>query len=394
MPAKPTEAETLDALLRDVPHIDQYAGTWAIREEYARALADQWTPNALREHIEANQDRRRRRMAESVQLVDGVAIVDVVGPITKYGSSLSAFGGTIELRRQLRDLQANGDVRGIVLRIDSPGGTVAGVDDVAQEIANAKVAVVAYCEDLTASAAYWIASQCDNIVANQAAHIGSIGVYLQAYDFSGYYESKGIKLHVVRSHPLKGVGAGDKITDNQLASLQRIVDGIHDLFQSRVRVGRELSDKQLEAVSTGELWLAAEAKKLGLVDKVGTLEQALDLARPATTAGSREAASASIITPAPGPRPQPSTPARARYTEPTPGSTFIHCTGGPTITEEQPIMSTATPTMSAAQQVKQLVDALVAGGEDRHVAHRQVMRDHPQLRKAFVGEQNARTSRR
>lgn len=163
------------------------------------------------------------------------------------------------------------DVSSIVLDVDSPGGTVAGVQELADLVAgvSAQKSVVAEVSDLAASAAYWIAAQANEITANASAAVGSIGVYTTIVDASRLAENAGVKIHVVSSHELKGAGVfGAPVTQAQLDDLKRNISGYADLFEAAVARGRGLTAEQTKAVATGQVWLAQEAVGLGLIDRV------------------------------------------------------------------------------------------------------------------------------
>jgi len=165
----------------DVPHWEQYTGWWAIhplRFQQFAAFCGGLNPQA---HLSAGRIARRGEEEDAAPYTvhDGVALLEIVGPMTKYGSSFAPLGAMLQTRRNLRAALADPKVRAAVLRIDSPGGTTTGTDDLAAEVltANQKKPIVAYGEDLMASAAYYVASQAEEIVATKATEIGSIGVF-------------------------------------------------------------------------------------------------------------------------------------------------------------------------------------------------------------------------
>src|SRR5690606_13420747 len=153
---------------------------------------------------------------------NGIAVINIAGPMMKGGSS---FGGasTVRTRRDIRQAVADDAVSGIMLHIDTPGGTVAGAADLAAEVREArrKKPVRAHISDLGASAAYWIASQAESITANETALIGSIGAVAVVQDTSGMAEKAGITVHVLSTGKHKGAFApGSKVTEEQLAEVQ------------------------------------------------------------------------------------------------------------------------------------------------------------------------------
>jgi len=258
--------------------LDQYCGLWAVEETRFSAQLALISKMDLRAHVAANSTRDVA--AVSQQAAPGkIAQINVTGTLTKRGSSLSESGGMIGLRRAVRSAAADPDVAAILLKIDSPGGTVAGTSDLGDEIAAArqKKPVYAFVEDLAASAAYWLASQADKIYANTAtADIGSIGVYMAVYDYSRLAANEGIEAVVIRSSPLKGAGVpGDKITDEQKAVWQELVDTSFAAFKAAIQRGRGMSDEQVAAVATGRVYRASEAQRLRLIDGIQSFDATL-----------------------------------------------------------------------------------------------------------------------
>ncbi len=136
---------------------------------------------------------------------DGVAVIPMSGPLFKGGSKFSS-ASTVDVRRAVRQARDDPEVRGILLHIDSPGGHVAGIQELADEVrATDKVKPVhAHLDDLGASAAYWVASQARHVTANATAQVGSIGVVAIVEDSSGAAELQGVKVHVVATGERKG----------------------------------------------------------------------------------------------------------------------------------------------------------------------------------------------
>jgi signal peptide peptidase SppA len=199
-----------------------------------------------------------------------VAVIRASGLLMK---PTSWFGtSTVQLRR---DIQAAADDPGtsaILLSIDSPGGTVAGLADLAADVraARKRKPVWAHIDDLGASAAYWLASQADAVYANSPdALVGSIGTILVVHDLSAMAEREGVRPVVFATGPLKGAGTpGTPVTPDQQAYFQAIVDGVQQSFDAAVMAGRTLTREQLDAAKTGGVFLAKEAKTLGLIDGI------------------------------------------------------------------------------------------------------------------------------
>lgn len=165
-----------------------------------------------------------------------------------------------------------------MLRIDSPGGSVAGTSDLAEAVkqANAKKPVYAYAEDCCCSAAYWVASQGRRLLSNSTAIVGSIGTFAVVWDSSGMYAEAGIKVHVVASAPLKGAGTdGQAITDEMLADWQREISEINDVFVAGVSKGRSMPIATARDLADGRVHVGANAEALGLIDGVASFDAAL-----------------------------------------------------------------------------------------------------------------------
>lgn len=261
--------------------LSDYFGMWCMEPAALTAFVDLVSRTDMAAHMAAFRPQPQETITQRVATKGGksVAVVRLAGTMTKAAGS---FGGTstVQARKDLRAAAADADVNGILLAIDSPGGAISGTADLAADVARArrKKPVWAHIDDLGASAAYWVASQADQIFANSAtALVGSIGTYGSVTDLSGAAEKGGVKVRVFRSGPLKGAGAvpGDPLTDEQAAHLQRTVDETQKHFAAAVKAGRGMSAAQLEAVSSGGVWLAHEAKDLKLIDGIRPLETTL-----------------------------------------------------------------------------------------------------------------------
>lgn len=264
-----------------IPHIDQYLGPWAIREDAFNALLHRARTLDLHLHFQSEdvqQAQARAAAAVEYQVVGNVAMIPLNGTLMKHESSLSGGSGTVNARRKIRAAAKNPDISSILLHIESPGGTAAGTKELADEVAEARKlkTVWAYCEDLCCSAAYWIASQAEKVFANGPAMIGSIGTYMAIADWSKLYEDAGVKVHVIRAGAFKGVGTmGTEITDEHLAEFQRLINQTNDFFLKAVARGRGLSSKRVQELADGRVHLASDAQALGLIDGVQSLDQTL-----------------------------------------------------------------------------------------------------------------------
>ena len=208
---------------------------------------------------------------ESMQIVDGIAYIPVKGILARGVSAIEKSCGVCDYGDIETDLlEASNDetVVGIVLDIDSPGGTVNGLYEVAQEIesVNAKKPVVAHTSGQMCSAAYYIAAACSAVTASPSSSVGSVGVIIQVLDETKALEMEGLKIETFRSDPMKAVGArGTSLTDDQRKYIQSIVDESAQGFKKHVMHNRRISD---ESALDGRVFSAETAKRLGFVDEV------------------------------------------------------------------------------------------------------------------------------
>jgi len=283
MPAKPLDA--LDLPEAAAPYLADYFGAWAIEPERFGQIFGHVRELNLAAHIQQTLGSQPSAFLMSSgqdyqTTPGGVAILHARGTLMKGYSSLSAGTSTVALRRQLRQAVANPDVSAILLKVDSPGGTVAGTQDLAAEVERAakQKPLIAFVEDLCASAAYWTAAAAGWIVANNdTALIGSIGTYSVVADYSEAAAKEGVRVHVLRSGNFKGAGTpGAEITAEQLAEFQRIVDSLNEQFLAAVAKHRTKTLPQVKALADGRVHPAREALALGLIDEINTLDAVVE----------------------------------------------------------------------------------------------------------------------
>ena len=206
----------------------------------------------------------------------GVATIPMIGPMMKGDSK---YGGTntLRTRRAVRRATADGDVKSIMLHIDSPGGTVSGTAELANDVrqANQRKPVFAHIEDVGASAAFWVASQARRITATPTSEVGSIGTVAVVEDSSEAAGAEGVKVHVISTGAFKGAFAdGAPVTDEHLDYLKELVGDLNKHFLAGVSRGRGLSIAKVRESADGRVFLAAEGQERGLIDAVGTIDDA------------------------------------------------------------------------------------------------------------------------
>lgn len=253
-----------------------HLGLWAIEPQYLnRAVsaikAGTWPARQAFDDGPAHPAPPRPLYTVSPQ---GIAVVQLRGAMMK-GASKYAEVDTLAVRRGVREAAADERAKAILLVIDSPGGAVPGTMELAEDVlaADQQKPTYAFIEDLGASAAYWVASQARRVSVNAAGEVGSIGVYAVIFDESEAAKMAGVQVHVVATGFYKGAfTAGAPVLPEHLAYLQERVNDTASFFFDGVKAGRGLDDAELAAVADGRVFGAQEAKKLGLVDRVESME--------------------------------------------------------------------------------------------------------------------------
>jgi protease-4 len=215
---------------------------------------------------------------------DKILIVDVDGVITEWGESRffsHREPTTFQVRQKLERALQDPDIKAVIVRINSPGGGTNASDVVYQEImdykAQAKVPVVAMQMGVAASGGYYLSCAADKIVAHPATITGSIGVIALSFGFDGLFEKIGMEARIVKSGELKDMGNPfNEWTAPEKEAMQKIVDEMFARFLGIVKKSRSLDDAQVEAISDGRVFTAAEAKRLKLVDRIGYIDDAID----------------------------------------------------------------------------------------------------------------------
>ncbi len=217
-----------------------------------------------------------------------ILIVEVEGMLTNASSGgllqptenpVSKFAQ--ELDRAAKDPQ----IKAVVLRINSPGGTVTASDTMHHLVIAYKnkthKPVVAATQEIAASGGYYVALSADKIVAHPTSVIGSIGVIFNTFDLEGTMSKIGVRNEAVKSGPLKDMASPlHKLSDAERAVMQSMVDDYYARFVSILRAHRPITDeKTLALVTDGRVFTGEQAKTLGLVDQTGQLDDAITLAQ-------------------------------------------------------------------------------------------------------------------
>jgi signal peptide peptidase SppA len=241
--------------------------------------------------FQQSQEQSKQEIERPYNVVNGIADIPIKGIIYKGGFEF--WGETDPVKKSIAVKMAAMDesVDQILLRIDSPGGSVDGVAVLAESVYQARQSkpVIAQVEGMAASAALWVASQSSKVYANSLDMVGSIGVYSVVPDDVEYWKSMGVTWHLFTTGDYKGAAeTGQEITEPQKAEFQRIVNVYFDAFKTAIKRGRGMDKKALDAISDGRLFIGPEAVAVGLVDKIQTTEQTVEnMLKPKRGAASR-----------------------------------------------------------------------------------------------------------
>ena len=201
------------------------------------------------------------------------------------GVGVVLIEGTIDDSREvIRDLKQFGEANGIkavVVRIDSPGGAVAPTQEIYEEVLKLrkKKPVIASLSGMAASGGYYIASACEKIVANPGTLTGSIGVIMELGNIEELMRKLGLKGYSIKSGPHKDLGSPLRpLSPEGRVILQALVDNVHGQFVRAVARGRGVPEAKIRKLADGRVYSGEQAMGLGLVDHLGNMEDAIDLA--------------------------------------------------------------------------------------------------------------------
>jgi protease-4 len=214
---------------------------------------------------------------------DKVVVIPLSGSITTGDSSFSS-GSSITpglVRNYLARAESDKAVKAIVFRIDSPGGEIEPCQEILLEIERAKETktIVVSMGAMAASGGYYISIPADKIVALPTTQTGSIGVISSAMNIEGLLEKLGIQIEIFKGGKYKDMYWGlRELTPEEEEIMQGLVDEYYEQFIDVVAEGRGLTEEAVRELATGQLYSGSKAKELGLVDELGDLDRAIDLA--------------------------------------------------------------------------------------------------------------------
>lgn len=212
---------------------------------------------------------------------EGIAVVDLYGPISFAPHSSTLFpAGADAVLNQLDAIEQDPHIKGLIIRINSPGGTVGASQEIYQAIKQVKqtlnIPIIAQIGDVGASGAYYAALAADTIYANPGSLVGSIGVILGNINIKELSDKYGINYEVYKSGAYKDLlSMWRPTTENEKQLLQKLVDNVHQQFTGTFIKERNLSKKQGKALAQGQIFTGEQAAKLHIIDQLGSYKDAV-----------------------------------------------------------------------------------------------------------------------
>lgn len=212
---------------------------------------------------------------------DRIVVLRLTGMIAEAEDDgfLSSVGSVDDVKRKLKKALKDKHIKGILLRIDSPGGTVATSQELYEYIKDIRqrgIPVVASMSDVAASGGYYVACACDRIFAQPGTITGSIGVIMNSLNIAGLEQKIGIEPQTVKSGQFKDIGSPYRpMTAAERDILQKLILDSYDQFVEAVSTGRKMDKKRVRELADGRIYLGSQARQLGLVDDLGGYEKAL-----------------------------------------------------------------------------------------------------------------------
>jgi protease-4 len=183
------------------------------------------------------------------------------------------------VRKELEKVKDDSMFKAIVIQVNSSGGDVSACEEIAYEMAKVKKPIVISMRSVAASGGYYISAKADKIVALQSTLTGSIGVISEMPNLNGLMDKIGVKMEVIKSGKYKDMYSGfAELTPEERALVQKTTDQMYEQFIDVVAEGRHLDKAKVRELATGQTYTGLEAKQLGLVDELGGIQTAIDLA--------------------------------------------------------------------------------------------------------------------
>jgi protease-4 len=251
-------------------------GYWDQLQDYFKGRPQGWNPVSL----------NRYRSSISNDGTVNIAVVHASGLIVSGDSGSTPGGGSVmggdSVAADLRAARKDYSIKAIVLRVDSGGGSVVGSEVIRREVelANQVKPVVVSMSDVAASGGYWIAAPARKIVADPGTITGSIGVLIGKFNVAGLYALLGMSTDsVATSDNATMFSAQQNFTPAQRAYIQKSLNDTYADFTKGVAQGRKMTVEAVDKIGKGRVWSGVQAKEIGLVDELGGLDRAIEIAK-------------------------------------------------------------------------------------------------------------------
>jgi signal peptide peptidase SppA len=279
---------------------------WAIMAEKLQVILDVLAYHAMGGTLTAEEIQERLANTphaaashSAPRAVGSIAVIPIYGVIAQRMDLMTQSSGgtsTETVMKAFRAAVADSTVRAIVFDVDSPGGTVNGVDELSTEIYRARgiKPVVAVANSMAASAAYWIASAADELVVTPSGEVGSIGVLAAHEDVSAAHETAGVRMTLITAGRYKAEGNPyEPLSEEARAAMQERVDEFYGMFTKAVARNRGVGVAAVrEGYGEGRVVGARKALEAGMVDRIDTLDATIDRLAGAHRAAQRARAEA------------------------------------------------------------------------------------------------------
>ena len=275
--------------------VEIFNNIWAIDKRYADSYAPVISSILKGEKIDIDFSAERKKyQAFAISGIDSsttsvikdaapgsIAVIPIVGAIMKRDQFCGPVG-TQTIMDSIKQADANPNISAIILKIDSPGGMVDGTQELADAIKQTTKPIVAYADGLMASAAMWIGSAANEIIASsETANIGSIGTMISFADMQPMYEALGVKFHEIYASQSidKNKIFSDALKGDYSSIQKEMLDPTNKIFMNAIKTNRKGKiDLTNENVLTGKIYMASDAVKYGLADSIGNFDYAISRA--------------------------------------------------------------------------------------------------------------------
>jgi protease-4 len=236
--------------------------------------------------VRGPQESKTKVFKKGIRLTprDTIAVIKISGPIrlSQRPQRFLAYDAA-GITRSLREFGRRDEVKAVILRINSPGGSVAAVQEIYSEIMKLREKgkiVVTSMGDVAASGGYYIASACDKIVANPGTITGSIGVLLELANVQGLFKKIGVKIETIKTGKYKDSGSSFRdLTLEEKQVFQELINEAYSQFIRDIVRGRKMNKQKVMSLADGRIFTGSQALKKGLVDALGNDAEAIELAK-------------------------------------------------------------------------------------------------------------------